>query len=273
MTVRFVAACLAGLALATGCATVDTRFDADLPPAPTTIVSPQTGTSIVRADTNGAVLLGLPGAFKKPAVAISGGDVTISGFVSVDNNAAGNATLIIERLVGDTPAGMEIAANVDGTFSLSGVLGGRYRVFGYRVPDLITDVPAEFFVAAKSTKETQVKLRSVVEVVVDAAVAPELRVGQESRISVRVAIRQVVAGGVVQDVATPDLPLTLVPKPGIDATELLDKKTDATGSATWTITCSQDAAATVDVKVGPLPAQFGAAAATTTTLQLSPCRS
>jgi hypothetical protein len=144
-------------------------------------------------------------------------------------------------------------------------------VFGYRVPDLVTDVSAEFFAPARTSFEAQVKLRSVVEVIVDAVVSPKLRVGQESELTVRVAIRQVVAGGAVQDIPTPDLPISLITKPGIDSLVILDATTDKTGSATWTITCSQESAATVDVKVGPLPPQFGIAGTQTSTLQLTPC--
>ncbi|HEV7888020.1 MAG TPA: hypothetical protein VGO92_10710, partial [Acidimicrobiales bacterium] len=143
-----------GLALALGLVAAGTAactskgIDA-LPPPPTTRPTPPT---TVLTDYSGVALKAVPGR-TTTTVALGPGRSTLGGVVTGPEGVVGGATVRAERLVGDGAAAAQVVTAADGTWSIAGVLGGRYRVRAWRPLDLALTKPEVFFLNDGDTKQ------------------------------------------------------------------------------------------------------------------------
>lgn len=88
-------------------------------------------------DVRGTTLNGVPASdAAPPAVALTGGTASLSGTVVGPSGAVPNATVRVERLVGDQVGTVDLTTNANGAFALPSALGGRYRVRAWQAPVL-----------------------------------------------------------------------------------------------------------------------------------------
>jgi hypothetical protein len=98
-----------------------------------------------------------------PAVptAIGGGEAALSGVVSGPDGPLFGALVRLERVTRDGRATMDITTDVDGAWSVTGLLGGRYRIRAW-VPNLLTMGRSEVrYVADGETSRFDVSLWGV----------------------------------------------------------------------------------------------------------------
>src|SRR5256885_473094 len=112
----------------------------DFPPPPSTIPEEQTTVP----DFSSVQLARIAGR-TTTTIDNSPGQAHINGFVVAPQGAVPGATVHVERLVGDAVLALDVASNPDGSFHVDNVKGGRYRVRGWRGPDLALTTPGVFF--------------------------------------------------------------------------------------------------------------------------------
>lgn len=259
---RRLAVAVAGLVLAAaGCSPGGGLSVEPLPDPPPTSA---TTTSEVPPDLSEAALPSATGRTTTTTVAIGPGGASLQGTVTGPGGPVPGATVRVERLVGDAVVTSDLAST-DGTWSLPGVNGGRYRVRAWRTPDLAQLVPAQFFVGAQeSYPPVDLKLDRFVGPHAVATVAPSPpTVDQPATVAVQVTERSVDASGVVRAVPRP---LTRVELSVSPAAWLLRSPgvtfTDSSGRARWDLACRAP---------GPQPITVVVDAATPLPLALAPC--
>jgi hypothetical protein len=174
------------------------------------------------------------------SVVLGPGPVTIAGTVQAPDGVVPDAVVQLERLVGDGVATTRIATLPDGTWKLEKVLGGRYRIRAWRVPDLATAKPEVLFIEEGSDKPVALTLAAVGGVRVDAAIAPDPPVvGNQANIEVRVAERTVDAEGVVRDTPRESVSVGLGGSGAWELDSPSPTTTATDGTAEFRVTCQQ----------------------------------
>ena len=241
---------VAGLALA-GCAPGAVGA---LPPPPSTAPSRSTTTT---PDFTGISLPAVSGRTTIPGVAVGPGHASLSGSVGGPNGPTGGATVEVQRLVGDATATARVGAGPDGRWSLPGVLGGRYRVGAWRVPDQTLASPAIFFLGGSENRTVTLTLQSFSGPVVTAAVAPNPPlVSQPANLVVDVSNRAVDANGIGRSNPTAGARVQLAGAGTWQLTSPNPTTTDGGGQASWQLTCQASGSQPLGVTVNggaPLP--------------------
>ncbi len=235
-TLRSVVAALAVAALLAACSGGDVALD-PLPPPPSTQARPSTTSP---PDFTGVALPAVPaGRATMTTVVVGPGKGTIKGtVVGPDGTPVDGATIRVERLVGRSVAGIDVASAPDGSWSAQNVLGGGYRVRAWRVPDIAIAVPAFFFVGATETYSVDLKLERNFGTTPQPAIAPNPPVvGGTSNLVLQLSNRSVDPGGVVNGVAMAGATVELAGGSGWSVGLANPTVTDATGRARWELTC------------------------------------
>ena len=185
-----LAACL--LAGCTGVA------DLHIPTPPAGSASGAGATTTVTSDLT-AVSLVPVGSTPPTAVVLTPGAASLSGIVTGPTGPIGGATVLVERLVGDSVGGKTVAAQADGTWKLGGIKGGRYRVRAWRPPDLAMLTPQVVFLGAADNPSVTLPLMAYNGQSVTAAIAPSPpQVGQAATLVVQATQQAVGGDGVVR---------------------------------------------------------------------------
>lgn len=171
------------------------------------------------------------------AVVLGPGPAALQGTVVGPGGPVADAMIRVERLVGDTVVGTDLAS-VDGTWSLPGVNGGRYRVRAWRAPDLAQVEPAQLFVGARDTAPVELKLERFAGLHAAPVLTPiPPVVDQPVTVVVQITLRSVDVGGIVRAVPVPGarvevsaLTTWMVRSAGVTVT-------DATGRSRWDLLC------------------------------------
>jgi hypothetical protein len=244
---RRVAALTLLLALLAACSGKDAF--SSLPEPKTVTTDPVTTTT--EADLTNVPLAPVAGA-TSTTVVIGPGPMTIVGKVEgPDATVIPDAVIQLERIVGDDVASTRVPTAPDGTWNLANVLGGRYRIRGWRVPDLATLTPQVVFIESGPQRVISVKLDPVGGVRVDAAVAPDPPiVGDQVNLKVRVAERTVDREGTVRDTPQAGETVTLSDSGDWQVISPNPSATGGDGSTVFRMTCessgSQPLFATLD---------------------------
>lgn len=173
-------------------------------------------------------------------IALGPGPMTIVGKVEGPEGVVAGAFVELERLVGDKSASTRVPTAADGTWNLANVLGGRYRVRAWRVPDLASRTQVVFIA---STRERAVELRvePVGGVRVDAAVAPDPPIVDEQvNLNVRVAERTVDADGIVRDAPLAGVSVAIGGSGRWESDSPNPSTTGGDGTATFLLTCEDE---------------------------------
>jgi hypothetical protein len=234
--VRAVVAAVA-LVLQAGCSSGDPF--AELPTPDSVDLPPTTSTSEV--DLTGVPLNPVEGS-TTTTVALGPGPLTIVGHVEGPDGPLAGAVVQLERLVDGGTAGTRVPTAPDGTWNLSGVLGGRYRIRAWRAPDLASHSQV-VFLQDKGQQAVDIRVDPVGGVRVDAAVAPDPPIVDEPvNLKVRVAERSVNAEGVLTDVPVSGVSVDLGGTGDWDLDSPNPSTTGGDGSTVFRMTCQSDGA-------------------------------
>lgn len=219
---------------ASGCTGAGVDFE-PLPPPP---VVPET-TTTTAVDFSA---IGLPGVVGRTTttLALGPGAATVGGSVSGPEGAVEGAIVRIERLVGDGRASADLLTQPDGTWTMPGLLGGRYRVRAWRAPDLALTRPEVFFLEAGATKTLDLVLQRFAGVAISVAVAPNPPlIDGPANLAVRVVDRVVDNGGVVRATPVGGVNAELFGTGDWRVRSPNPTTTDGTGTARWQLVCGR----------------------------------
>ncbi len=168
------------------------------PPSSTTSTDPTTTTTT--PDFSRVALDPVPGETTTTGL-VATGATTLRGVVEGPDGPVAGATVRAERLVGTAVQRHEATTGADGTFSLAGVPGGRYRVRAFLPGSLAMDDAEVFYVADGDTHDLRLRLRSFTGLVVTASTNPRTPfVGDGVNLAVLVAARTVDDDGIARAV-------------------------------------------------------------------------
>lgn len=196
-------------------------------------------TSTSTLNLAGVPLPPVPGA-TTTTVALGPGPMTIVGKVEGPEGFVAGAIVELERLVGDGSASTRVPTAADGTWNVEKVLGGRYRVRAWRVPDLVSTTEV-VFVATTRERAIELRVEPVGGVRVDTAVAPDPPVVDEQvNVKVRVAERTVDAEGIVRDTPVAGVSVTVGGSGDWQIDSPNPSSTGGDGSTIFRLTCGSD---------------------------------
>ncbi|HUF33304.1 MAG TPA: carboxypeptidase-like regulatory domain-containing protein [Acidimicrobiales bacterium] len=235
---RHVVVLLAPLLLATivGCSS-PRGFQAL--PEPETVTTLE-ATSTSRPDRSQVRLREVRGTTTTTTVAIvgAGGDATLVGRVDGPNGPVGGATVLIERFVGGEVAAVMVPTAPDGTWNLPDVLGGRYRIRAWRVPDLALIRPTILFLRSGQTRGVEQRLELVERERVDTVAAPNPPIVDEpTNLKVRLSTWAVDDDGIVRSRPRPGVSVRLGGTGSWSVRSANPVTTGSDGSATFTLVC------------------------------------
>ncbi|HEY2304237.1 MAG TPA: carboxypeptidase-like regulatory domain-containing protein [Acidimicrobiales bacterium] len=228
---RAGSALAAALLLAAGCSHVNT-LSYPIPPS-----IPATAPPTTLGNLAGIQMATVAGAAATP-VAIGPGEASLTGIITGPSGPVVGADIHAERLVGNDVASTDALSQADGTWTISGILGGRYRVRAWRAPDLALTDPQIFFLPDSGDRSVSLHLDQFDAGAATTAINPDAPVaGQPAGLAVLVTGQSVDAQGVVrlQPVAGASVELA----GGLSWTVLTANPatTSAGGRATWQVMC------------------------------------
>jgi hypothetical protein len=201
------------------------------------------------ADFSNVGLAPVPGRTTSTIV-LGPGRAGLRGTVAGPDGAVPGAVVHIERLVGDAAASADVLTAPDGTWAAPNVLGGRYRVRAWRVPDLALTRPEVFFLGSTEERPVDLQVTRYAGIAVSGSVAPNPPiVDQPTNLIVRVAQQSVEPDGVVRAVP---IPLQLVELVGggdwrVDSDN--PTYTDDGGDGRWRVRCRSSGAQELGVLI------------------------
>lgn len=215
--------------------------------APPTVPMPP---GFVPADTRGVPLLKFPDYnIDLPPIPVIGGEANIHGVVTGPDGApVGGAIVRLERFAGRQGGFIDIQANDQGFYDISGVLGGHYRVRAWVKPHLATVEAQTAFLASDGSVQVDVQLELHDQPKLSAAITvPEWQMGVPTFLVGLFVQEEVDDDGIVQGKPIPDVPLSLLTPPGIRLESPNPVLTGPDGVAIWVIMCTSPAEQTMTV--------------------------
>ena len=223
-------------------------------------------------DTRNAVLLAAPSKAKPAPIPVAGGQSTISGVVTGPDGPVAGATVRIERFVGTASGSVQVGTDGGGHYTLTGALGGRYRVRAWLQPDLATFTSPTGFVANGDSLQLSPNLERHNAITLQLASAQAtLVIGENNGVRALLTRETVDTNGIVRAAGVAGTSIALVPGDGIAITSPNPTTTDASGAAGWVIQCTAPGAHSVSATLPEasasttLPACDAAAPTTSTT--------
>lgn len=183
------------------------------------------------------------------SIAVTGGQVSLSGTVQLlDGTPVSGATIRIERFTSDGQGTAETTSGSDGSWSASGLRGGRLRVRAFAPNQLASVDPSVLIVSRSgSARLTLLVEQPTPGLRFDMVGPPGIAIGTAGTAAVVVSSEQVDQWG----------RLTQLPVPGLETTasvsggRLLSADvvvTDAGGAVRYLVACDVDGAVAVVVK-------------------------
>lgn len=224
---------VSALVLVAGCSSDDPFRSLPKPD----LVEASSTTTTTEPDLTGVPLAGVPGS-TTTSVVLGPGPLTIVGRVEGPDGPVGGAIVQLERIVGDGIAATRVPTAADGTWNLANVLGGRYRIRAWRVPDLATAQPEFVFLETGPERAVTLHVDRVGGVRVDAAIAPDPPVVDEpANLEVRVAERTVDDDGIVRDAPLGDVLVQLAGSGDWSVKGSSSSFTEPDGTVTFEVEC------------------------------------
>lgn len=219
---------------------VETTLTPTTAPAPSTTARPTTTVTTVRPTTTLTTLL-----------SFGPGEASLVGTVTGPSGPVDGAIVRIERLVGKDVASQDVTTAGGGTWALTSILGGSYRVRAFRPPDFGTSPTEAFFLAANERKIVDLRLPAAAGDRITAVVSPNPpRVDQTATITIQVGAARVDEQGRPSLAPRPGVALSLAPAAGIALEGTPQAITDGNGSAAWRFRCLAPGASTFQLTVG-----------------------
>ncbi|MBW3615688.1 MAG: carboxypeptidase-like regulatory domain-containing protein [Actinobacteria bacterium] len=153
-------------------------------------------------------------------VALGPGKASVSGTLLGPDGPVPGGVVRVERLVGGGKASIDVTTGADGRYSVPKILGGRYRVRGWKpAPDNLALLePAVFFLEGSEQRVVDLTVTRYQGLAVSAAIAPDPPVvGAASNLVVQLVDQAVDASGIVR------------------GTPLVGTPAELTGSGDWRV--------------------------------------
>lgn len=243
-----VSAGLAVALLATACSGSEKKP----PPPPVAVTEPSTAAAPSTTSTTVTTVPGVPRSTTTVAgVALGPGDASLSGTVTGPDGAVSGATVRVERLVGREVAATDLRTDESGSWQLSSILGGPYRVRAYMPPSFGQIQPEVFFLAADERRTVSLAVSRVGENSLTGVVTPNPPVvDQVATLVVRVGNGRLDDRGVVTVYPRSGVRLVLSGLDGISLESAAADSTDGEGKVTWTFRCVTPGTFGVTLTVG-----------------------
>jgi len=215
-----------------------TRHAGEIAAAPSEPLElPGAGTTTL-PDFSSVSLATVAGHTTTTAPQIGGGKAKINGTVVGPDGPVPGATVRVERLIGKKEATSDTNTGPDGTWAFDSVQGGSYRLRAWRPPDLVTNEPAMFFLAAGEKRTIALSAAAVGAVQVTSALAPS-PLPSVGLVNLAVAVTRsaIDADGLVHPAPLPGADLALSLSGSLSLGSAGHQLTDQTGTARWQLYC------------------------------------
>jgi hypothetical protein len=242
----FAAAALLAAGLA-GCGVQQLSFPAPPPTVRTVVTIPATLPTNLPAVTEAPV----PGATTSVPPRIRPGGATLNGTAIGPGGPVGGATVEADRLAGDQVATTWTTTAADGSWSVSSVLGGRYRIRAWQQPSLAMTAPQILFLGGTETHTMTIQLTAFTGPVVASAFAPaDPQVGQIDNLVIQVTNPTVGSDGVVRNLPQVGVNVTLADGPQWLVYNANPLPTDDSGRVLFQVACQAAGSQALSAEVG-----------------------
>lgn len=207
-----------------------------LPDPPQVEVAP-TSTSV--PDRSGTSLPPVGGTTTTAGVELRPGTATLRGRVLAGGAPVGRANVRVERLVDERVATSDVVADGEGNWSVTGVLGGRYRLRAYRPPDAAMTTAEVIFVGAAETRTVDLDVqRFSGGTNMFAAIAPDPPLlGELANVVIAVNTLGVDSSGVARSIPSAAVSVVLVSEGGRPVVSPNPALTNGNGRAQFQLSC------------------------------------
>ncbi len=198
-------------------------------------------------------------------IVLGPGKASLTGTVSGPDGPVPGGVVRVERLVGEARASIEVTTGADGRYSVPNVLGGRYRVRGWKAaPDNLALLePAVFFLEGSENRVVDLTLTRYQGLAVSAAIAPDPPlVGSFSNLVVQMVDQSVDGAGIVRGTPLAGTPAELTGAGDWRVQSTNPTTADGNGRARWLLECR---------RVGVQPLSVVVAGSVTFNLNLPAC--
>jgi hypothetical protein len=236
-----------------GCGTAVQTLSFPEPPSTTASSAPSAPT--LPSDLSAIGQLPVPGATTTTVPAIGPGQATLNGTVTGPDGPVSGATVEVDRLVGDQVSTIDTTTAADGSWTVAGILGGRFRVRAWQSPSLDLTTPQLLYLGATQSESLSLQLNQYKGPNVVAGISPATPIlGEPTNLLVQVTNPTVGTNGVLT--YPPDTSAVVTLSGGsdwqLDSADLT-VITDIAGNALFQVTCTA-------LGSDPLFAQVGSAA-------------
>ncbi len=183
------------------------------------------------------------------ALPMQGGKASLDGLVvGPDSAPMPNATVRIERFVGENVVTVDVATNATGNFAVNQLLGGRYRVRAWRAPTFSQLGSEVMFLAEGDRKSMKLQVWAPNDIDISAsASSASVIVGQSTTVSMKILVPVVNGNGQVDQGGRAN-DLVVASGGGVLLGQGGQTTSNAEGLATFTFQCSQIGAGSVTVQ-------------------------
>ncbi|MBW3557390.1 MAG: carboxypeptidase-like regulatory domain-containing protein, partial [Actinobacteria bacterium] len=196
-------------------------------------------TTTTAIDFSAVGLPGVPGR-TTTTVALGPGRASLSGTLAGPDGPVSGGVVRVERLVGEGRASIEVTTGPDGRYSVPKILGGRYRVRGWKAaPDNLALLePVVFFLEGSERRVVDLTVSRYQGLAVSAAIAPDPPVvGEVSSLVVQLVDQAVDASGIVRATPLPATPAELTGSGDWRLQSPNPVSADSSGRVRWLLEC------------------------------------
>jgi hypothetical protein len=234
-------------AAAAGCGVQRLSFPTPPPTARTVVTTVPTRPGNLAAVPEAPVA----GATASVPVGMRPGQATLNGTVIGPNGPVGGATVEADRLIGDQVGTVQTTTAADGSWNLSSILGGRYRVRAWQQPSLAMTAPQILFLGGTENHTLTLQLAAFTGPVVASAFAPANPVvGQTDNLVIQVTNPTVGSDGVVRNLPETSVTVTLTDGPKWLVSNGNPLLTDSTGQVLFQLSCQAAGSLALSAEVG-----------------------
>ena len=224
----------------------------DIPKPPAT--SPPPPAPPPPGPTTTAVESGVAGLPTTTLPSVRPGNASLNGTVFGPEGPVKGATVLAERFVGGAIASVEARTASDGSWTISDVLGGQYRVRAWLAPGLADTTPQFVYLSEDQVLSISIEVSQFTGPVVASSMTPSVpMVGDPVNLAIQVTSPEVGADGVVRNLPVVGTPVVVEDDPGWTVSGSATETTAASGVVVFRLTCNFAGDNPLSVAVGSQP--------------------
>jgi Carboxypeptidase regulatory-like domain len=188
------------------------------------------------------------------APSVRPGNASLNGTVFGPQGPVRGATVLAERFVGGAIASVEARTASDGSWTISDVQGGQYRVRAWSAPSLSDTTPQYVYLSDDQVLSISIEVSQFTGPVVASSLAPSSPlVGDPVNLAVQVTSPEVGGDGVVRNPPLEGTPVVVEDDPGWTVTGSATETTGVSGVVVFRLTCDFAGDNPLSVAVGSQP--------------------